>query len=85
MESVFLCSVFMLASCSQQNNALSNSGEPVAALGKGLMHIFEDSKHTYWFGSSGEGVFRGLVHILGNIIKIKPRAFECDRGTSSDR
>jgi ligand-binding sensor domain-containing protein len=84
---LLLCSVFMLASCSQQNNAQSNSGEPksldaaveigepVAALGKSLMHIFEDSKHTYWFGSSGEGVFR----VEGkNIIQYTTKDGLCD-------
>ena len=67
---LLFCSLTIVTSCRGQNNAQLNNrglkapnssmdiGDTVAELGNNLMHIFEDKNNNYWFGSSGEGVYR---------------------------
>lgn len=52
----------IIISCSGQNLTQSSPppppGDTVKALGVRLLHVFQDSKNNYWFGSNGEGVYR---------------------------
>jgi ligand-binding sensor domain-containing protein len=65
-----LFSFIIFTSCIGQNNASLHStdmnvmqtslsiGDTVKQLGNHLLHVFEDKNHHYWFGSSGEGIYR---------------------------
>lgn len=56
------CILAVATSCNGQSpyRAIKTSakGDTVSDIGKGIWSIFQDRNNTYWFGNSGQGVYR---------------------------
>jgi len=60
---LLFCVLVFFYSCKGQNTSKAVVadilvGDTVQELGDHLMHVFQDSRNNYWFGSWGEGAYR---------------------------